>query len=634
MLNKSLKIVIFYIFVLLSLLYINIFTTFIQDRYFTNDTTITVGEYKNILEKKKELEKNKIKNLKEYLKYSNTQTSISLNFQRCETLPDTYLICAQIKRNVLIFKFVYCFISFVAICCFLLLLKKVKNNKYSFEEINLKDILLINSLSIYPWLFLYLHNFDEMSAFIAIPLIIALYLFSLASFFILNFFLKQKFLSLLLVVFFVYNCLIFSKIFYYNYLMIFIIWAIIILLLSFFKIKNIVKIFAISILFVQLFFFTFDRVSKIYREICYTHKNQINWKGKYKLEQQSKRDIYIILLDSYSGNNFLKSVGFDNFKFINFLKQKGFFVYENISSNYNLTMYSVPSFLNFEYMDNNHHNNYEIGSYKINNAKLFQISKLSGYKNYYFNNAEVCFSIKPNYLIDSMLYKKESTFTLSANDIETLYHFLEPITFISNLVNVNLFKMQAKVLEKDWFFVENKKDKKLCFYHIMAPHMPYVFDENGNRNDISKLSNDAFYVGYLKYINKKIEEVVNYLLSQQNKPIIIIMGDHGARFYGHYYDIKEDLFNLEKLYSHFNTFLAYYNPDENMEKYKKKKIKTLINFFIDFSNSTFGTDMKYVKDENFILRQEGRNYKATNFTEKYKECVKYFENRYIFLKKN
>ena len=54
--------------------------------------------------------------------------------------------------------------------------------------------------------------------------------------------------------------------------------------------------------------------------------------------------------------------------------------------------------------------------------------------------------------------------------------------------------------------------------------------------------------------------------------------------------------NLESLYS---TFTAYYTPEENYEHVKN--CKTLINFFINFSNYEFNTNVKNKPDKKLEI---------------------------------
>ncbi|HEY9361854.1 MAG TPA: hypothetical protein VIQ00_01230, partial [Chitinophagaceae bacterium] len=64
-----------------------------------------------------------------------------------------------------------------------------------------------------------------------------------------------------------------------------------------------------------------------------------------------KPDIYFIVADEYAGDQELKEIfHFDNSKFLDSLRQLGFKVLKNTTSNYNFTPYSIASTLNMDYL--------------------------------------------------------------------------------------------------------------------------------------------------------------------------------------------------------------------------------------------------------------------------------------------
>lgn len=83
---------------------------------------------------------------------------------------------------------------------------------------------------------------------------------------------------------------------------------------------------------------------------------------------------------------------------------------------------------------------------------------------------------------------------------------------------------------------------KFVFAHILAPHPPFIFGENGEaakHGDCNGLDGSLFkgtaedyrngYPKQMAYISKKIQEAVDEILAKSNPPpIIIIQGDHGS----------------------------------------------------------------------------------------------------------
>ena len=70
------------------------------------------------------------------------------------------------------------------------------------------------------------------------------------------------------------------------------------------------------------------------------------------LRDNNLPDIYYIIPDEYGSYHGLKEFfNYDNSDFINYLKQKGFFVNEKSFANYPRTIQSISSSLNMEYLD-------------------------------------------------------------------------------------------------------------------------------------------------------------------------------------------------------------------------------------------------------------------------------------------
>src|SRR6185437_9926680 len=68
--------------------------------------------------------------------------------------------------------------------------------------------------------------------------------------------------------------------------------------------------------------------------------------------QATKRDVYYIVLDTYPHSQVMQSAWhYDNSQFINFLKDRGFYVVPYAVSNYDRTHLSIPSTLNMQYLD-------------------------------------------------------------------------------------------------------------------------------------------------------------------------------------------------------------------------------------------------------------------------------------------
>ena len=115
---------------------------------------------------------------------------------------------------------------------------------------------------------------------------------------------------------------------------------------------------------------------------------------------------------------------------------------------------------------------------------------------------------------------------------------------------------------------ERNKGPVFVFAHLLLPHEPYVFDEEGNY--VTKEGSDAKlqrenYLAQAAYTGAQIEILVEKLLSRSKRaPIIILQGDHGHKF---------PLYEPERLQQEYGLkpddtselmvriFNAYYLPD-------------------------------------------------------------------------
>ncbi|MBS4759770.1 MAG: sulfatase-like hydrolase/transferase [Clostridium sp.] len=342
-------------------------------------------------------------------------------------------------------------------------------------------------------------------------------------------------------------------------------------------------------------------------------------------------DVYIIILDSYPNNEVLKrDFNYDNYEFINYLKNKGFFVYDKMLSNYTKTIGSLPSFTNFEYLENI---KYDTSSEALNKSELFYNAKKYGYKTI-FINTYIEFSINDNAYIDKVLdfsniYSSQEYILTSLFFYNTLYENL--YRYFDKLFSIDDGEMWKKLPNPD-SIANQHNSPKFIFAHILSPHFPYMKNDKGEKvHETDKLINpmDNEYkinkescLKYILYTNKKTEQTIEEILkASKNKPYIIIMGDHGLRL--HYFEHNDDkktniIFNEKNtINSYFNTFAAIYTPEKDYTLYKKAN--SLINFLIIFSNELFKTNYKLKQDKFYYIYFHHNDAKLENIQKNYIE---------------
>lgn len=367
------------------------------------------------------------------------------------------------------------------------------------------------------------------------------------------------------------------------------------------------------------FFITFLNSANI---ASFLNKKENVTKNELQVNKKSDANIYLILLDMYAGEYTFNLYNQDDSAFYDYLREKGFMLKSDFTSNYNRTPQTIPSVLNFDYGENL---NFADCSDAVNNSALFNVAKKQGHKIYYYNSWPMQLNVKENVI--------DFVYTDSTNLYKMTYNLLYKNSLFYN--NFNFLVANYKSNYKDCLDKVLKiKDKKLLFLHVLAPHEPYLYDENGRElestdnlptgKDCRKF-NDESYFKYVKYTNKLAQSLIDKIISEDENAKIVVFGDHGVRRTFYFSNEKIHLQRLIKedkhlLKCHYNTILAYYDNDLDREKYKD--VKSLVNFFRIFSNENFGTDYKKLKDKQYYIYSSNTSSRLKNFD--YLELDKFY----------
>jgi hypothetical protein len=240
------------------------------------------------------------------------------------------------------------------------------------------------------------------------------------------------------------------------------------------------------------------------------------------------RDIYYIILDGYASSSTLKEIyDYDNREFTDYLTEKGFYIASESRSNYAMTSLSLASSLNMEYINylsdtlGIESKDQRVISQMIRHSKVMNFLELRGYRFIRFssmyaptnlNRVHVGISEFQMVLIQTTMLKPFET------------------SFIVGLLRENVLFTFSKLAE-----VYKTEGPKFVFAHIIVPHPPFIFDANGERVPINILKMGGWvwtqkekYLNQLIFVNKKVETLVDEILSKSGvSPIIILQADHG-----------------------------------------------------------------------------------------------------------
>jgi hypothetical protein len=259
-------------------------------------------------------------------------------------------------------------------------------------------------------------------------------------------------------------------------------------------------------------------------------------------------DIYYIILDGYARQDILQEIyRFDNSAFIDALRKRGFYIASESRSNYNQTLLSLSSSLNLDYLSflgfaGERSENRKPLETLIHESRLVTFLKDQGYAIISFDSG---YFVINDIGADIFL----TPYTSKVTNFEVL--LLETSAFripfeLSNrslpVSGYNMHRTRILYSFKTLGDLAGRTSPKFIFAHIMAPHPPFVFDQNGEPVDLDRpyFSQEGMYSQYsyreyissyikeLTFLNKMVlESVSNILENSDKKPIIIIQADHG-----------------------------------------------------------------------------------------------------------
>jgi hypothetical protein len=323
-------------------------------------------------------------------------------------------------------------------------------------------------------------------------------------------------------------------------------------------------------------------------------------------------NIYYIILDAYARADILDSLyHYDNVEFLNYLKQKDFYIANRSRANYMQTYLSLASSLNFEYLDGLvHHVGTECSNIRpltemIHNNRLVNLLKKKGYK---FVNISSGFA--PTEIRGADIYIKTGHLGEFTNVLisQTLYSLHPSLTkWLYGIHRKSVLRTFEELVN-----TTKLKSPIFVFSHIITPHPPFVFGENGEEktptyrfcladaSDFTGLSAQRRYKyrqeykAQLIFINKRIRATIDQILStSRTPPIIILQGDHGP---GSMLD-RENL-NNSYIKERMAIFNAYYLPN-NSNKLLYEEI-TPVNTFRVILNHYFSTNLHFLDDRCYF----------------------------------
>ena len=347
--------------------------------------------------------------------------------------------------------------------------------------------------------------------------------------------------------------------------------------------------------------------------------------------QGAPPSIYYIILDMHARTDVLQKIyAYDNTWFTDSLKEKGFYIAEESTSNYSSTLQSISSSLNMEYINyleetyGSNSNNREPYGLLLARNKVTNILKESGYRTAAFQSDDFYTEFR-----DADVYIKPTSDQIRQYQNSWALNSFEGILLQSTMARV-LYDLSIipsdvlieKTIETPYQLhrltilntIEHLPDfagengPYFVFAHIISPHPPYVFGPNGQEiqhDQPYSLSGPArqnggpkylkLYIDQLHYTDELILQTVEEILARsKTPPIIIIQGDHGPVSY-----LGEDEVEKTNMWEQHAILNAYYFPGQNYDLLYPSV--SPVNSFRIVQNTFFDGNYELLPDQNYFI---------------------------------
>jgi hypothetical protein len=322
-------------------------------------------------------------------------------------------------------------------------------------------------------------------------------------------------------------------------------------------------------------------------------------------------DIYFIILDGYGRQDVIKKLyGLDNSVFIHWLEGKGFYVANQSQSNYMRTKFALASTLNLGYISDN-------------DSRIQFLIEDSAVQNILENLGYTIIGM-PSAFLQTQLTHVDKYYSPYSRDTITLFEgfliqnsllgpFAQALNLDLPLPSYDYHREVVRYTFDKLPQVAAEPGPKFVFAHILAPHPPFSFHEDGSPNnpdrpfsieDASDFEGTtAEYIqGYseqLKFANNEIPIVIQEIMDNSTRPFVIILqGDHGG---GAYLDF--DNFDANGCFvERFSILNAYYfspGPGRAAAMAQLTPDITPVNSFRVILNAYMGTNYELLPGRQY-----------------------------------
>jgi hypothetical protein len=336
---------------------------------------------------------------------------------------------------------------------------------------------------------------------------------------------------------------------------------------------------------------------------------------------KSGPDIYLIVLDKYTGSRSLKAnFGFDNADFEMYLENRGFMLPRHAQSNYIYTALSLASLLNFRYLDDLPAERAALSRTKAYVNRLVEnnaVSRFLQLRQYRFIFFPTEFSVTGRNRLADLQLPEPSKIRSEFEIVWRRGTLAEPMVgFMCQRIRCvgdgTLFSSEARLLE--WKFDQLSRVPRwprdgrplFVFAHLPIPHEPYVF-----RSDCSvrppfwpsfyvvqdETPEKEAYIAQIACLNRRLETIVQAILEDSpTPPVIILQSDHGhGRMPLEIPDLQA--VTPDRVMERAEVFAAYYLPGASRDVIYDSI--TPVNVFRTLFRQYFQADLSPLPDKTY-----------------------------------
>jgi hypothetical protein len=336
-------------------------------------------------------------------------------------------------------------------------------------------------------------------------------------------------------------------------------------------------------------------------------------------------NVYLIVLDRYADRDTLsRRFDLDNTAFYQALRDRGFYVAEHSRSNYLKTAQSLASLLNFEFLDGltdelgREHSDWHPLYERIRNHAVARFLRSQGYR--YVHAGSWWWPTRDNPHADVNV----NPYRLPPEVLDTARR--SPLYPVAAWLQLPLFDMRMQ----QWLRIRHQlgelrrmaatTEPTFFFAHMLVPHDPHIFDEDGSfvtwEKDFRGGEEDS-YRRQVLYMNREIGTLIDHILAvSATPPVIVLMSEEGT-FPVRY---RDDVLHFDwrhatpaELREKTGILHAFYLPCGRADELHSAL--SPVNTFRVIFNACFGADLQQLPDLVFAHTVEHRPYDFFDVTQ-------------------